>query len=259
MRIEHVEPSVQDGLFIKLFGVEDVGVRAKWNSGARNVYILHYVLSGKGYFDGAPVGKGQGFLIRPGRVAEYHYDEKEPWNYFWVMFDGVHAEDICRKYIPSNEKGIFDYAFSEHMPQIIASMFSLTRSLSYTEGLTAFFYILSLHERKATRLTNQHVENAKSYMYLHIDQPFSVSDVAAAVGVSDRYLYNLFVKYEGIAPKSYMNELRLKNAKALLKNSRYTITEIAEAVGFSDVFAFSRFFTKFTGRAPSAYRKEGVF
>ena len=258
MRIKHVEPLTQEGLCIEHFGVEDVGVKAKWGPCARNVYILHYVLSGKGYFGGTPVEKGQGFLIRPSEAAEYHYDEKDPWNYFWVMFDGAYAEDICGRYIPTNEKGIFDYAFSEHMPQIITSMFSLTRSLSHTEGLTAFFYILSLHERKAPRLTNQHVESAKKYMYLHIHEPFSVSEVAAVIGVSDRYLYNLFVKYEGIAPKSYMNELRLKNAKALLKNSRYTVTEIAEAVGFSDVFAFSRFFTKFVGRSPSAYRKEGL-
>ena len=257
MRLKSIQQSDQTHLCIRQFGMEENGKDARWGPGIRKtVYIFHYVLTGKGFFNGVPLEKNQGFLIRAGELLEYHYDPDDPWQYFWVMWEGDLADDICQKYIQTDEHGIFRYDFTEQLMEMITKLFFSPRPLSHAEGLSAFFYFLSLHEEKTEHKSNQYVSDAKYYMYLHIHQPISVVEVAAALGISDRYLYNLFIKHEGISPKKYLNEIRLQNAKALLKSTRHSVTEIAASVGFSDVLAFSRFFSRFTGVSPTVYREK---
>ena len=47
---------------------------------------------------------------------------------------------------------------------------------------------------------------------------------------------------------------RLARARQLLAETGLTISQIAETLGFRDVFFFSRQFTQRTGQTPSAYR-----
>ena len=58
---------------------------------SRKYTIIHYVVSGRGeVIKGGckySVTAGQAFIIRPGEVATYVADEKDPWLYHWVAFD----------------------------------------------------------------------------------------------------------------------------------------------------------------------------
>ena len=58
----------------------------RFGPSVRNQYIIHYVLSGKGSFNGNKVEKEQGFLIVPGMYEEYHSDESDPWSFLWIIF-----------------------------------------------------------------------------------------------------------------------------------------------------------------------------
>ena len=79
MRTWHTTVNENDDLQILQFGYEPVSAKAKWGPGRRNFYILQYVLEGKGYYNGIPVTKNQGFLIRPMTSAQYHPYPEEPW------------------------------------------------------------------------------------------------------------------------------------------------------------------------------------
>ena len=251
-----------DGLQIIMCGTENDGKKAQWGPGVRDVYILHYVLSGKGFFNGNPVKEGQGFYISANDIVQYKFDEADPWHYFWIMFKGDQSEKLCKKYIKLDENGIFNYGFAEKIYEFMPTLFSTRAFMTQSEGLAIFYYIMSLHEHKEKRAAstpsskeNNYVVSAKNSIYLSMYQPTSISKIAADLGISDRYLYNLFIKHEGIAPKKYMNMIRLKNAKALLESGDYTITEISESVGFSDVMSFSSFFSKHEGISPTDYKK----
>lgn len=250
-----VELSESCELRVREFGTEEIGTKAKYGPIVRNVFILHYVIHGKGYFNDNEVRKGQGFLIRAGQNAKYFYDKDDPWQYFWMVFDGTKAEEICQKYINDNENGIFHFNFANKLRILSKSLFTASKSLSAAEGYSEFFKVLSFHERKICRENNQYGNDAKNYMYHRLHLPLSITDVARFLGISDRCLYNLFIKHEGTSPKQYLNELRLERAKSMLIDSCYTITEIGTAVGFSDVLTFSRFFSKHIKSSPSAYRK----
>lgn len=106
---------------------------------------------------------------------------------------------------------------------------------------------------------NRYVEEAKKYMNIHFYRNISVTEIANSIGINDRYLYNLFMKYENISPKKYLSNLRLNRAKSMLEKTESTISEIAVSCGFSDVLTFSRFFSKRMNLSPTEYRKSSKF
>lgn len=57
----------------------------------------------------------------------------------------------------------------------------------------------------------------------------------------------------GYAPADYIRLIRLQHAAQLLKQGEYTITEIADKVGFSDAKYFREVFKKYYGVSPSKY------
>ena len=59
-----------------------------------------------------------------------------------------------------------------------------------------------------------------------------------------------------MTPIKYLNELRIRNACQMLKNSNKNITEIAYDVGYSDSNYFSRVFKKVKGVSPSEYKEQ---
>ncbi|MEF3306137.1 AraC family transcriptional regulator [Paenibacillus sp. GYB003] len=69
------------------------------------------------------------------------------------------------------------------------------------------------------------------------------------------YLCQLFKKYAGMPMVSYIRELRVQRAKHLLWSTSASIGEIAEQVGFSDPYYFSKVFKSIEGQSPNQFRK----
>ena len=69
---------------------------------------------------------------------------------------------------------------------------------------------------------------------------------------------HLFKKEKGVTMQQYHNSVRMDEACRLLCSTLMSIGEIADKLGFSDVLYFSRCFHTYTGKSPSAYRKESA-
>jgi len=255
MKTRYVMDSPEEPLRIREFGYENNGEKAKWGYGRRNYFILHFVLEGKGFFNGHPVCKDEGFLIRPMETVAYQPNPQDPWNYFWVCFEGDAAEGICRRYIGADSRGVFPYSFRSVLTEWIGTLFLKGTSLNNPYALSLFYYMISQCENLPAEKRNRHVEAAKNYIHLNFHRPITVRQIAEVHSLSDRYLYNLFVRHEGVSPKQYLNRVRIQNAKELLLQTDCTVTEVAFSVGFDDVLAFSRFFAKHTGMSPRTFQK----
>ena len=64
-----------------------------------------------------------------------------------------------------------------------------------------------------------------------------------------------FKEYTGFAPHEYITQLRIYNAKYLLKATDLSIDEISRQTGFSDSVYFIQVFKKIEGITPSKFRK----
>lgn len=80
------------------------------------------------------------------------------------------------------------------------------------------------------------------------------NDVLANLcNLSTVYFRKLFTEIMGSSPISYVHELRIKKAKEMLKSDYVSITDIAESLGYLNIYDFSRTFKKYTGISPSRY------
>ncbi|MEZ5275829.1 MAG: AraC family transcriptional regulator [Opitutaceae bacterium] len=86
------------------------------------------------------------------------------------------------------------------------------------------------------------------------EQRWDVSHLAREVGCSVRHFARLFKRTTGRAPRDFIVDARVQRARHLLRNLDRSITEIAEVLGYADVFLFSRQFKARTGVSPMRFR-----
>ena len=103
---------------------------------------------------------------------------------------------------------------------------------------------------------NDPIEEVLRYVKRNHTQKISIEDVCKHFGYSRSYVSHVFKKRVGQSFRQYLTQLRIEDARSLLKHSNLTITEIALSVGFSDSTYFSYVFKTKVGISPSAYRKK---
>lgn len=101
-----------------------------------------------------------------------------------------------------------------------------------------------------------YIQKAVQYIEQNYSQPITIPQIAGFVGVSSIYLTKLFKLSTGKTLSEYLNYHRTQKSLDLLTNTEETINWISEAVGYSDVRSYIRFFKKFYYMTPSEYRKE---
>lgn len=92
----------------------------------------------------------------------------------------------------------------------------------------------------------------------HIADPLSLAQLARLSGVSTRQLQRHFQADLGTSVAQYYTNIRLAKADELLRQTRLSITEIADLVGFSNQSNFARAFRSGQGVSPRHRRKEGA-
>lgn len=83
------------------------------------------------------------------------------------------------------------------------------------------------------------------------DPALSLASLAACCHISPAYLGRLFKQTQGKTPFAYLAEVRMERARRLLAE-RYPVGEVARAVGYGDIYQFSRAFKRCFGRSPHA-------
>ena len=93
------------------------------------------------------------------------------------------------------------------------------------------------------------------YIEEHYAQRITVEQLADIVCLSEDRFGHLFREGVGQPPLQYINSMRLRKAMSLLKTNAYTVTEVADAVGFRDYNHFGRLFRKQYGCTPNEIKR----
>ncbi len=106
------------------------------------------------------------------------------------------------------------------------------------------------------RLQTDHpvILEAVSLMENHLEDNLSTAQIAELCGISLRQLERLFKQFLNSTPGKWYRLLKLKNARIQLKQSRYTVAEIAANNGFDSTSSFSRAYKAQYQRSPSEDR-----
>jgi AraC-like DNA-binding protein len=98
------------------------------------------------------------------------------------------------------------------------------------------------------------VAAAMTYTSSHLAE-VDARQVCRAIGVSERTLRRQFSAHTGMTWRQYLLQSRLLRSMALLAEPGPTVLDVATAVGFDSVSAFTRAFTRYAGETPTAYRR----
>ena len=106
---------------------------------------------------------------------------------------------------------------------------------------------------------NSIVSAAKEYIQNHYAQNIGLTDIANFCHVSPSYISKIFKDDIQIGIVQYLHNVRIEQAKKLLKNTDMRVTDIALEVGYADYKRFSLYFLKIVGISPRDFRKQGIF
>lgn len=94
----------------------------------------------------------------------------------------------------------------------------------------------------------------KKYIEQNYQKPIDLNLIADHFSFSPSYLTKIFVKYVHVTPSKYIQNYRINTAKQLLGDYSLTINMVANLVGYTDPFHFSKSFKQVTGVSPANFR-----
>lgn len=100
------------------------------------------------------------------------------------------------------------------------------------------------------------VASCMRFMNKNLAKELSLAEIAEYVGMNESYLSNLFKKETGQSITEYLNSIRIKKAKELIRQTNDKNYEIGEKVGFINASYFSTIFKKETGMTIQEYRRQ---
>ena len=124
-----------------------------------------------------------------------------------------------------------------------------------TIELVSLLCNLSGVESQGTTLKND-MEKVMDYIRENVSRPISVDHLAGILHLNLNYFISVFKSYTGSTPKQYINSLKMKQVRNLIKNTDLSMKTIMESVGFDDYSHFSKFVKKHTGKTPTGIRNE---
>lgn len=92
------------------------------------------------------------------------------------------------------------------------------------------------------------------YIYAHLHEPISLKQLADETGMNAAYLSVLFKQKTGVPLAEYIQQLRISEAKNLLRFSDASLLDISQRLSFSSQSYFASVFKKYAGISPKQYR-----
>lgn len=227
-------------------------------------YSINYVNRGEGCYtlDGQNYPIPEGSLILHFPKVRQHYSFKKEANaqILWAHFSGTACkvltppEPMAPVVIPIRDRAQFEAIFEKMIAAHHNSM-SVGQQLcdSYMPVLLALMTQPSVPLSSGNR--NQQLEQVLSLMHIHCNKPIDIDAYAELCHLSKDRFIRTFTAAVGIPPYRYQLKIRIQRAVEMLESTSATVSECAEAVGFTDCAYFCRIFKKFTGHRPSFYRK----
>lgn len=99
------------------------------------------------------------------------------------------------------------------------------------------------------------VSGVQKYIEEHYMEKIQLEHLCFLFGTNKTTLCRNFKNVYGRSVTEYINMLKEKEAKRLLRENELSITEISERLGFTSIHYFCRFFKKETGHSPKEYIK----
>lgn len=201
--------------------------------------LLPAGLNHSGFRDDDTEGKLVYFWVHFSVDNEFCYDEicggDTRLNTFMKLTNPARVNILCNQLMDVSRTTPVDYAYCSFL-------------------LDALICELSFQAKNTLMSENKTVNNAASWIRLHITEPISLDDAADAIGYNKRYLARVFRENMGVSVNRYIENGKMELAKNMLVYSDEGIGSIAAAIGYEDAGYFMRVFKKNENMTCGEYR-----
>jgi transcriptional regulator GlxA family with amidase domain len=208
----------------------------------------------------AAVGTGCCFLaeagILDGKPATTH------WHYFDQFQRDYPLVQLKRQYFITQAGNLYCAAsvnaladLTVHFMQRLYGKAVATQvERNFSHEIRRSYESSSFLEDRPSHHPDEDIIQAQMWLQDNYGREILLKDVAARFDMSVRSFNRRFKGALGKTPLQYLQEIRIENAKDLLKTSNLSISEIAYRVGYQDMSHFTGLFKKFLAVTPSEYR-----
>lgn len=233
----------------------------------RHVMILNLQTAGSVVLDDVwfTLEPGSALLILPYQFHHYANFANQQLNWLFVTFDIQnaspllplrnrpvqvpprayrHADELCQAYLAAQAG---DDAARDNTILCAAQLLQCMLAGTTNQPDAA---------KPATREARRLVREVGQYLEQHLAQPVGIADLAEHLAISESHLRNLFKEQLGISLGKYIRRSKITRASCLIDTSDMTLTQVADACGYTSLYAFSRTFKSEMGVSPSEYREQ---
>lgn len=230
-------------------------------------FVLHVILKGAGQVcldeQIYRLEEGQALLIFPFQFRHFISVQESSIHWLLISFDLSRGDSLEFR---RNQPWRLTPELMQILHRLLEALSSKnsTHTRSGTEAqllLAQLLYQSSTQEIKLPSSSpttfaeaQKWLERINGFLNRHLDQPFTLEDMARGIGCSERYLRHQFKERFKISLGHYVTRRRLKKAASLLHEDSLNISGVAQACGYSSLYAFGRAFRAAMGCTPRDYR-----
>lgn len=232
-----------------------------------NDFLLWCVLDGVGTAGIAgrelPLGPGTCLLLPPGAALTAHHDPRRPLRVFYLHLDLLDSAgrpfDAGRVTLPAPPVVIDDLAAFEPLArQVVAGHAAGTPGGQVRRDLALRLMLLqiaSTAERPLRQGDDSRLTAALQTVQENPGRPWTAAELAAQAGLSVSQAARRIRRLTGRSPQEFVIRARIARARRLMLETPLSLKQIAESLGYTDVYFFHRQFKAVTGTTPGRWRR----
>ena len=255
-------------LYFSMVGDEQCAPTYRVCRANAEISVMILVLSGQGSLalrgNVHSLSAGDMLVLPQGETYQYETLRGQPWRILWFNMTGELFPHWLSQY-GLNASPVYLQA-NETVVQAVWEGVNLCRGRlphdRLQDALCAQIYGILLALRRQFNARAKPVGPAQKLRFLideqitaHPDAPFSMAEAAARLNFSQRQLERLFLAAFQRTPYAYFLQQKLLLAKQYLRNTRLSVKEISQRLGFCDPYYFSNCFKREEGVSPRDYRR----
>lgn len=208
------------------------------------------------------VGSSSALVIPRGTPHTYGASEANPWTIWWCHLRGTDLPELVAEMGVSTARPIVSI---RHIERAVALLDEVVTTLERSHSPASLVGASGAAWKLLTQIVvdrslpepGDPLQRAMQYLAERFDSTVRLADLAALVGVSPSHLSSEFRRSTGGGVLAYQAALRMARARQLLDTTTDLVGTIAQEVGYSDQFYFSRQFHRMHEISPSEYRARG--
>lgn len=225
-------------------------------------YVFEYVVKGVGHIETPEekftVKEGDFYFLNRLRYHIYYADPDYPYEKVFVVLKGSFVDFLVSSY-RLNDSVYVEKCNLKGLMMHLIDLLSNDGNINYDRLAVS---VLELFQQVFPPPylnkpnTNYLPEMIKNYIDAHITEKITLDDISSNLYISKSHIERAFKKEYNQTPIAYCANQKISQVASMLVTTNYSLSQIAQQLGFSDVKYMSKSFKKIKGKTPMEYRRD---